>query len=109
MPASYTLSVFSGKYKAAPNVRNAYKITYIIFRSMYWEVFMTVVFFITLNIIPLDMILNFHGCKPFENALSICQSMSDIICLVDMTCSFLTGYVDYVNKLVILDKAKVVR
>lgn len=70
---------------------------------------MTVVFFCTLIIIPLNSILNFHTTKPFENGLSVISCITDLICFLDLTCSFLTGYIDHVNKVVILEKDKVIK
>lgn len=70
---------------------------------------MTVIFFFSLFVIPLNMILNFHSCQAFGTALSVLTCVSDITCVVDLTCSFLTGYVDRVNKQVILDNNKVIR
>lgn len=76
---------------------------------MYWEVFMTVVFFVSLFIIPLDLVLNFHSNEPFDNVSSFISCITDLICIVDLTCSFLTGYVDRINKQVVLEKDKVIR
>lgn len=87
------------------NVANFFILSY----RMYWEVFMTVVFFFALFVIPLNMILNFHSCRPFETPLSVLTCVSDTICMVDLACSFLTGFVDTVNKQVVLEKDKVIR
>lgn len=76
---------------------------------MYWEVFMTIMFFFALIVIPMDMILNFHNCVAFETPLSVMCFVTDFTCIVDLTCSFLTGYVDEVNKQVILDKKRVIK
>lgn len=74
---------------------------------MYWEVFMTVIFFLTLIFIPIDIIMNFHNYTPFDSPLVFLTTVLDVACIVDIFCSFVTGYVDDINKEVILDRHRV--
>lgn len=76
---------------------------------MYWEVFMTIVFFLSLFFIPAEIILNFHNQKPFQDFLAILAVILDFCCIVDLTISFLTGYLDQQTREVVLKKPKAMR
>lgn len=73
---------------------------------MYWEVWMTVILFLSLILIPINVTFYFYDCYPFDHPISYVMAFLDITCIVDIIFSFNTGYVNLATREVVLSKRK---